>query len=100
MSKRSPAYAFFILIQIFSFFSMAGAQTTGAASRKTGAAFHKLVDEYFNFYFRFHPTAATQAGVHQYDNKLEDYSLSAVNAEIAGLNKFKHRIQRNPAAAN
>jgi uncharacterized protein (DUF885 family) len=53
------------------------------------SAFDKLVDDYFDFYFQFHPTAGTQAGLHQYDEKLEDFSRSAVDAEIAGAIKFQ-----------
>ena len=56
------------------------------------AAFNKLVDEYFDFYFQFHPTAGTQAGFHQYDGKLEDFSRSGVDAEIAGLLKFQKQF--------
>ncbi len=47
------------------------------------------MDDYFDFYFQFHPTAGTQAGLHQYDEKLEDFSRSAVDAEIAGAIKFQ-----------
>ncbi len=56
------------------------------------AAFNALVDQYFDFYFPFHPTQATQSGFHQYDSKLDDFSAAARNREIAGskdfLNKF------------
>ena len=55
-------------------------------------AFDQLVDGYFDFYFQFHPTAGTQAGLHQYDEKLEDFSPSGVDAEIAGLVKFQKQF--------
>jgi len=55
-------------------------------------AFDRLVDDYFDFYFQFHPTAGTQAGLHQYDDKLEDFSPSGVDAEIAGLVKFQKQF--------
>jgi len=80
---------FCILFQFFLLIPVAGAKPAGASSSKTHAAFDKLVDEYFDFYFRSNPTAATQAGFHQYDHKLEDYSGSAVEAQIVGLTKFK-----------
>ncbi len=50
------------------------------------------MDEYFDFYFQFHPTAGTQAGLHQYDAKLEDFSRSSVEAEIAGLERFQKQF--------
>jgi len=55
--------------------------------------FNKLIDQYFDFYFSFHPTEGTLAGLHQYDSKLEDFSAAARQKEVAGLNnllaKFK-----------
>ena len=33
----------------------------------------RLVDDYFDQYFTFHPTAGTSAGFHQYDTMLEDF---------------------------
>jgi len=56
------------------------------------AQFDKLVDEYFNFYFEFHPTEATAAGFHQYDGKLEDFSRSAIDAEVVKLKALQSRF--------
>ncbi len=66
------------------------------SSTSAAADFDKLVDDYFAFSFRFNPTSATAAGFHQYDDKLEDYSASAVNAEIAGLTKLQARFDAFP----
>jgi uncharacterized protein (DUF885 family) len=54
--------------------------------------FDKLVDDYFNLYFEFHPTEGTAAGFHQYDGKLENYSRSAVDAEIVQLKGLLSRL--------
>ena len=81
-----------LCFQLFLLASIAGASTVAAPSPQTQAAFNKLVDNYFDFYFQFQPTQATQAGFHQYDTKLEDFSLSAVEAEIAGLEKFQKQF--------
>ena len=56
------------------------------------------MDEYFDFYFQFHPTAGTQAGFHQYDGKLEDFSRSGIDAEIAGLLKFQKQFGSIPGS--
>src|SRR4051794_29370813 len=64
-------------------------QASAAPSPQKEAAFNKLVDDYFNFYFQFHPTSGTQAGLHQYDGKLEDFSRASVEAEVAGLLNFQ-----------
>lgn len=52
-------------------------------------------DEYFDqVYFPYQPTQGTSAGYHQYDAKLEDFSVATVNAEIAALEKFENRFQQ------
>ena len=55
-----------------------------AASAQT--AYDRFFDEY---YFPFSPTAATSAGIHKYDDKLEDYSKAAVARRVAELKKFE-----------
>ncbi len=98
MIKRTTTFALCFVIQLFLVSSLAAAQTAGAPSPQTEAAFTHLVDRYFDFYFQASPTAATQAGFHQYDSRLEDFSHSAMEAEIAGLTKFRKQfsgIQRS-----
>jgi uncharacterized protein (DUF885 family) len=51
----------------------------------SAAAFDNLVDRYFDSYFKFHPTDATDAGFHQYDKQLENVSQQAIHAEISDL---------------
>jgi uncharacterized protein (DUF885 family) len=55
--------------------------------------FSALVDKYFDFYFSFHPTDATAAGFHQYDQKLEDYSAAAQEQQIRGLKDFLGKFE-------
>ena len=98
MIKRTTTFALCFVIQLFLVSSLAAAQTAGAPSPQTEAAFTHLVDRYFDFYFQASPTAATQAGFHQYDSRLEDFSHSAMEAELAGLTKFRKQfsgIQRS-----
>ena len=63
------------------------------AETQTLADFNALVDKYFDFYFSFHPTDATAAGFHQYDQKLEDYSASAQAQQTRGLKDFLGKFQ-------
>ena len=53
------------------------------------AEFNGMVDEYFNRYFHFHPTEATYAGFHQYDNQLENFSQKSRDAELSFLVEAK-----------
>lgn len=52
------------------------------------AAFRKLVDQYFDAYFRNNPSSATYAGIHAYDGQPDDYSKAGVAADIAFNQKY------------
>ena len=53
-------------------------------------AFTMQADEYFDqYYFPNNPTLATQTGIHQYDDKLEDYSHAQIDKQIAELKKYE-----------
>ena len=86
----TPALCLVIQLSLFSF--IAAPPAAVAQSAPAQAAFDKLVDDYFDFYFQFHPTSGTQAGFHQYDEKLEDFSRNGVDAEIAGLARFQNKF--------
>ena len=48
-----------------------------------------LSDQYFSdVYFRYAPTAGTSAGLHQYDNQLEDYSAASIQKQVAALHDY------------
>jgi uncharacterized protein (DUF885 family) len=90
MLKRLVTIALCLVAQLSLLSSNSPAQAAATPSSQTQAAFNKLVDDYFDFYFQFHPTSGTQSGLHQYDGKLEDLSRSSVDAEVAGLLKFQN----------
>jgi uncharacterized protein (DUF885 family) len=57
------------------------------------AAFAKLADQFFDsYYFPVNPTIATATGLHQYDDKLEDYSRAQIGRQVEKLQKFDTRI--------
>jgi uncharacterized protein (DUF885 family) len=60
-----------------------------------GAAqtFQFLADQYFSeVYFHFSPTLGTQAGLHQYDSQLEDYSAANIQRQIAALHTYENKL--------
>jgi len=62
--------------------------------------FQRVSDEYFDqFYFPYQPTAGTVAGYHQYDAKLEDFSRTSIDAQVAALNDFEKRVSAISAGA-
>ena len=55
--------------------------------------FHMLSSQYFEeIYFHYSPTSGTAAGLHQYDNKFEDYSAAEVQREVAALHAFEKKL--------
>jgi uncharacterized protein (DUF885 family) len=92
MIKRLLVLTLCSLIQLSLLSSLALAREKMASSQPSQAAFDKLVDEYFDFHFQFHPTEGTQAGLHQYDGKLENFSRAGIDAEIAGLQQYQKRF--------
>jgi len=56
--------------------------------------FNFLADQFFSdVYFHFAPTAATSAGLHQYDSQLEDYSAANIQKQIAALHTYEKKIE-------
>jgi uncharacterized protein (DUF885 family) len=56
--------------------------------------FNSLADQYFSdVYFHFAPTAGTSAGVHQYDNQLEDFSAANIYKQIAALHVYEKKVE-------
>lgn len=71
-----------------------------SASASANAAFMTLADEFFDrYYFPNNPTTATLTGLHQYDDRLEDYSRAQVDREIAALKQYETRFAALDAAA-
>jgi uncharacterized protein (DUF885 family) len=62
------------------------------------ASAQSLTDRFFDdYYFPNNPTSATSAGIHKYDDKLEDYSKKGVDTRIAALKKFEAEFAKQPA---
>ena len=89
------ALCLIVLSAAFSKSSLA--QSPPETSGSSAAEFNKLVDDYFNEYFKFHPSEGTAAGFHQYDNQLEDPSQESMKAEIASIKELQARFEAVPA---
>jgi uncharacterized protein (DUF885 family) len=55
--------------------------------------FAVFVDDYFNASFEAKPSSGTVAGLHQYDDRLEDVSAEAFKKQIESLKAFQARLQ-------
>lgn len=64
-----------------------------APKESTGdAAFQALVAEITEAVYRQSPSTATYLGIHKYDDQLEDYSASAIAAEVASARAFRQKL--------
>ncbi len=63
------------------------------ASDGAPQTFSFVSDQFFtDVYFHFSPTLGTQAGLHQYNNQLEDYSAANVEKQIAALHAYEKKL--------
>src|SRR5437870_6158394 len=58
----------------------------------------QFVDDYFNAYFEWNPSAATSVGFHQYDGKIEDYSAAAFGKRIETLKQLQRQLANLPSS--
>jgi len=54
--------------------------------------FQKLLDSYFDAYWKFYPTAATLAGFNEYNDKLEDFREKAIEKRRDEMDAFNKEI--------
>ena len=89
MFKRSTSLSLALGLALAGFASVACA----AGSASGDPAFIKLADHYFDdFYFPNQPTSATSAGLHQYDNQLEDYSRKGEEDTVKALKQWEAKF--------
>ena len=69
---------------------------TAAVQPQAGAddaAMTKLADDFMdNFYFPANPTLSTLAGIHRYDDRIEDYSRQSIDARVRSLHDYERRL--------
>jgi uncharacterized protein (DUF885 family) len=68
--------------------SSASTDTTHVAS----TPFSAFVDSYFDSLYAFSPTAATAAGFHRYDNRIDDLSAATMTRRVATLQAQLSRL--------
>ncbi len=56
------------------------------------AKFKKVLDNYLDVLWKFYPTAATMAGYHKYDNKLEDLGNKKIEKRHDALDEFNKKF--------
>ena len=62
------------------------------AAEQTGTAWKTAVDGFIDGYFKENPTQAANAGKHEFDGKLPDYSAAGIKANIDWLHQQRAAI--------
>ena len=89
---------FTTLLGIAMLSSVSSAQRISADGATQTLGF--ISEQYFSeVLFHFSPTLGTQAGLHQYDTQLENYSAETVQKQIAALHVYEKKIEDIPPAA-
>ncbi len=86
---------------VFVFFVLALISSdvpANAQQLKTPADLHKLAADYYNWRNENFPVANSDAGLHTWDNRLTDYSLSAVLARRLHAKELLAKIDAMPAS--
>ena len=91
ISKTSPRLI--LIVSTILIVSVITHATAGRPVRAVPLTFSALVDGYLDWFAQRHPSIAAGNGLHQYDDRLEDFSAAAVGREIADLKKWRDRLQ-------
>ena len=92
----SPSRSLALALTFLCAFDMAcggGAPAPPASTAGSGdAAFTALAQQILDDHYERHPSAATDLGLHQYDEQLEDVSEAAMHAESEALKRFRAKL--------
>ncbi len=88
MSEKIPHYKYVVVIgsivAIVSYLIL-----TAAIPQR----FHRLSDQYLEWYFINNPIQAGQLGIHDYDNRLPDYEPENITSRMEDLLVFRSRFE-------
>lgn len=68
------------------------------AAAQAVSPFARFVDRYLDDFARRHPSIAAGNGLHQHDDRLDDFSAAAVRREIAALQRDRRTLRAFPDA--
>src|SRR3977135_130707 len=80
-------------------FSVVASNSIYAQEPKTPADLQRLAQDYYNWRSQNYPVASSDAGLHTWDNKLTDYSLSAVLMRRLHVKEVLGKVRAMPTAS-
>ncbi|WP_108471107.1 DUF885 domain-containing protein [Rhodanobacter thiooxydans] len=82
-----------LLLGLVAALTLGNATAAAVDSATADQAFMHLADGYFDsYYFPTNPSTATLDGIHAYDDKLEGYSRSDIEANVKALRQWERRV--------
>ena len=91
---RLPFVTALLLSALFAASVMPPAHAQRLSADGAPQTFEAIAEKYFSdVYFHFSPTAGTAAGLHQYDEKLEDYTAAERERQVAALHLYEKKVQ-------
>jgi uncharacterized protein (DUF885 family) len=86
-----------LLLSAFVIF-ITSSSSTPAQEPKTPADLHRMADDYYNWRNENYPVFSSDAGLHTWDNRLTDYSLSAILARRLHVKEVLAKTRAMPTA--
>src|SRR4030081_253346 len=96
MRLKLMRYVFCLFTLLFAM--LLSFHTAIAQEPKTPADLRRLDSDYYNWRNQNYPVASSDAGLHTWDNKLTDYSLSAVLMRRLQVKEVLAKVRAMPAA--
>ena len=87
-----------LLILLACVLMSVSSNSTPAQTPTTPADLRRLADEYYRWRNENYPVVASDSGLHTWDNRLTDYSLSAILARRLYVRDLLNKIQTMPTA--
>ncbi len=72
------------------------ASLSAPSSAEWSAAFSSLIDEFLDQFARHHPSIAAGNGLHQFDDRLENFSAEAIRSEVAMWREMQTQLASIP----
>jgi uncharacterized protein (DUF885 family) len=88
-----------VILSALVFPACARSEPSRPAAVSADAPFAELAKNMLEDHYRRHPSEATDLGIHQYDDQLDDLSQASIRNEVAALQGFRAKVMAiDPAA--
>ncbi|CUS97336.1 DUF885 domain-containing protein [Candidatus Kryptobacter tengchongensis] len=79
-------------LKVISVFVMSLIFISGCARQSEDEKFSRLVNNFIDEYFKYHPVVATWVGYHKYDHLLDDFSEEMLREKLEWLKNYRKKF--------